>query len=793
MTEEVHTPKRLAKVFESIARISLITLAGLLPIMFLPWTVEPLEVNKQTLLLFLAAISVMAWLGNMVVEKKVYVKKTYIFLIVAILLIVIAVSSASSLAPFYSWVGQAKQEYTSFLSFLGFGLVFVTGSHFLSKTKTQRHLWSVSLMASGLIGLLAVLTQVGARIFSTNFIGSSTGLGVYLAVMAVLGCGLWLVASPEMQKKVLPEGLFGAVVRGSIFVTILSALSVTAALDFWGIWVAMLLGLSIIFTFAIFRAEEFPHTARFVWPMLLFVCAILFLFIPSVALNRYPAEVAPSSKASFTIAKQTLQETSWLVGSGPGTYVMDYTKHHPVEVNNSMLWDQRFDRAGSYFMTLLPTVGLLGVALLLVFIVWIFYLAASLLLTEKAHDEWKMTFVSFAAWSVVVFAMFVYSSNMTLSFLFWMLSAVIVSQAGPTIRRVTFSQSPRYALLTTFLFVVVSVGLLTSMFVSASRYSAEIAFARAVSADRAGESVDTVIEHLDSAARMNKLSDLYYRNLGNALLAKTAQIIQEPDVTATDVQMYIQASITSAERATVISPSYVVNWALLGDVYREVSPLVQGANELAIQAYEKSIELSPNNPKYRVMTARSYLLFADQMNEYLASDDEEFVDEATTALEDALANAESRLQEAIELKPDYASAHYYLAVTYERQGNLTDAVGRMEAIRNTYPSDIGVSFQLGLLYLRQGKSDLAKAEFERSLEIAPNYSNALWYLAAIYEEDGDTDEALELLDKVKELNPDNPMVDQRIERLRQGQEVEEIPEPIVADDGSLTDVDEIEE
>ncbi|MFH1767064.1 MAG: tetratricopeptide repeat protein [Patescibacteria group bacterium] len=781
MQEYTQGSKKLAKLFANISRMMLIGLAGLVPLFFLSWTVEPLEVNKQTLLIFLAAIAMLAWLGMMVVEKRLYFKKSSVFVVVAVLLISVALSAAFSLAPFTSWVGQAKQEYTSFLTFLGLALIFLIGSHTLSRTKTQRALWSVSLLASAFIGIVAVLNQFGLSIFETNLIGSPSALGFYLVSMAVLGCGLWLVANPRMSKRVLPKGWFGSLVKFAIIATVISALLVTLALDFWALWAAMLIGLGIIFIFTILRAQEFPQTSRFFLPMILFVCAILFLFLPSISISRYPTEVSLSSSSSFSIVKATLQETSWLFGSGPGTFVMDYTKHQPEIINDSLLWDERFDRAGSYFLTLLPTIGVVGTLLFLTLMLLVAGTALWHLITKKADDEWKMTFVSFAAWSVLAFGVFVYSSNMTLSFMFWLLSAIIVSQAGPATKKIAFSQSPRYGLLTAFLFVLVSIGLLTSMFVTGSRYAAEIAFARGVASDKSGSGVDSIIEGLDRAASMNKLSDLYYRNLGNALLVKTAELIQEPDVSPSDIQMYIEASVTAAERATMLSPDYVVNWALLGDVYREVSPLVDGADELSISAYDRAVQLSPQNPKYRVMLGRAFLIYADHLNEYLTSDDEEFASRAKTEREAALASAETVLEEAIALKGDYAPAHYYLASVYERQGNLTEAVSRMESLRSAYQSDIGISFQLGLLYLRQGKSDLAKAELERALEIAPNYSNAMWYLAAVYEEDGDAEKALELLREVKVLNPVNQLVDQRIERIEAGIAEALLPEPLEGD------------
>lgn len=789
MEEQTKLATGLSRVYETIARLALYLMVGLVPLTFLPWTVEALEVNKQTLVLLLVSISVIAWLGMMVTRKKFYFKKSGVFVIALLLLIAVAISSNFSLAPFVSWVGQGKQEYTSFLTFLSFTLLFITGSHFLSDTAVQRKVWVISLLASSVVGVLAVLDQVGVTVLSTNLIGSPNSLGLYLTIMAVLGSGLWLVSSDRMKDPVLPLGFWGLVARLAIFTTSVSALLVLLALDYWALWAALMVGLIFVFTFTVLRAEEFPNTRRFFMPMILFVCGLIFLFMPSPALNRYAVEVSPSYDASFNIAISTLKEGKWLFGSGPGTFVIDYTKYHPVEVNQTVLWDQKFDRAINHMLTTLATLGIVGTTLFLLFIIYIAAAALKMLIKEKAHDEWKMTFVAFSAWSVVVFSMFVYSSNFTLSFMFWLLSAVIISQVGSPIKQVTFSKSPRMGLLVAFLFVLITVGLLVSMLVSVSRYASEISFAKAVATDRAGGSLDEVIKDLDTAARLNKLSDIYYRNLGNALLLKTGEILQDPAVDPNLVRAYIGASINASKRTTELSPSYVVNWALLGDVYREIAPLVRGADDQSIIAYQRAVELSPNNPKYYVALGRAYMAKADSLNALAASEDKDFSAQKSLERDQALLEAIVVLEQAIELKPDYAPAHFQLANAHERQGNLSEAIAGVSLLSQAYPLDIGISLQLGLLYLRQGKQALAQTELERTIAIAPNYSNAHWFLSAVYEQNGEFDKAIKEVELIKELNPDNAVVEQRLKRLKEGRAVASSPQPLEEGTGNITDVE----
>ncbi len=777
MSELNLTVNKTSRFFSLLAKSSLIALAGLIPVIYLPWTVEPLEINKQTILVVLSIVSVLAWIGEMLSKKELSFKTNPVYFVVLAFILTVGISAAFSFAPFLSWVGDGEQEYLSFLTFFSLGLVFLSASHLLKKGKTLRLVFSALFCGSGLVGLLAVLDQFNLLSVGTNLIGSPLALGFYLSTMAVLASAVLLIDSGKI-KRYLPLGVWGYVVKFMAVVTIIAALLTDLALDSTVLWVSLLVGLVFLFSVSFVRANEFKKTNQFFLPMLLLVSSIIFIILPSFAVQRYSAEISLSQSTSYEIAKGTLVDTSWLIGSGPGTYVMDYTLHQPTSVNKTALWDQRFDRAGSYFLTQLSNLGLLGTALFIVLSFWILVLGFKTLGTRPKSNRFKITYAVMSAWLVLLVGMFVYSSNITLSFLFWFFAAIIVAEARVSWKRISFADSPRAAMLTVFIFSLSAIGLLTILFISASRYGAEIAFAKAVANDKNNGSIDYTIQKLEEATRLNKLNDLYWRNLGNALLIKTGEIIQDESTQGLEIQNYLEGSVKSAERAVLLSPNYVVNWALLGDIYREMSPLVDGSDDLSIAAYTRAAAVSPNNPKYLVMLGHAYLIKAENLNALLVSDDDAAVANAQTEIEKALSQAEITLEKALALKSDYSLAHYYLASTYERQGNVLEAITRMEELQKSYPEDVGVTFQLGLLYLKQGKSDLAKVEFEHALSIAPNYSNALWFLAAISEEEGNFDEALQLLEKVEELNPENQLVKQRLERVREGKAAAEIPEPL---------------
>ncbi|PIR69196.1 MAG: hypothetical protein COU47_03780, partial [Candidatus Niyogibacteria bacterium CG10_big_fil_rev_8_21_14_0_10_46_36] len=143
-----------------------------------------------------------------------------------------------------------------------------------------------------------------------------------------------------------------------------------------------------------------------------------------------------------------------------------------------------------------------------------------------------------------------------------------------------------------------------------------------------------------------------------------------------------------------------------------------------------------------------------------------------------LDDAESLLQQAINIKTDYAPARFLLAQIEAQAGNIAAAI---EETRNTQfllPNDIGVLFQLGLLYYQDGQFKNAQQVFERAIELNPNYSNARYFLGLIYDLQGDREGAIEQFENIVELNPDSAEIKQILSNLRNGRPaLEGIPPP----------------
>jgi len=786
---------------ERLARGLVYALVFATPLFFLPLTVDVLELNKQTVLVLLTLTATLAWFASMHVSRTVAFRRGWLNVVPVVAVGVFALAAVFSAAPYLSFIGSMGQQYASVLSVLCYAAVFYLAANLFDQPARQTGVYLALFSAALVAGAAGVLSLFGVNVpllgtAAYNTVGTPNALGVFLAVMTVAANAWWVVARGTSP---LGKGRAGAVIRVLAVLVSLTSLFYLIALDYWVLWTVLLAGLLALFGFVLARPSDVPDVGRLTLPFLLTAFALLFLFwFPSPFHLRVPMEIAPNHRASWQIAVETAKQAP-LLGSGPGTFAFDYVRLRPLEMNQTAFWNVRFDRPASFFLLLPGTVGVLGTVAWLAFVVAVLVAAAGRVLRGRTEES-SQVLVAGTAWIALLAASFLYSFNITLLLLFFLLAGLIASQTlgAPVPKK--FGQSPRLGLMLSFGFILVSVAAVTVMFVSGQRYAADLAFARAIRADRQRAPLTDVIRQLDRAATFNRFDDVYYRNLAQALLLKTAEdiaAIQDlPSLRPEDAQRIralTAASVNAAVRATELSPRNAQNWAVRGALYRELVSLVPGAGDFAVASLSEAVRLEPNNPAAVTELGRAHLAIAEWERQLAETPDEAAAAEARQRADEQYASAIRQFERATELKADYSPAHYQLAIVYERQGELDEAIGKMESVARYNQTDVGVAFQLGMLYLRRAGDDdavRAQAAFEYAVQLAPAFSNARWFLATIYEQQDKVDQAVEQIQKVAELNPGNELVQTRLERLRQGTTSPAIPPTVEEGDRAATEVPE---
>lgn len=783
-----------AQHLRSASRGLLYVLIFFLPLLALPFTPEPLEINKQTLILLLSFAAALAWIGSQLVDGRVRFKRGLMYFSPILILIAYLLPAISSVSPYLSWVGAHRQEYTSALTALGCAVLIIVLINSFTARRHHQILHAVLIFSTSAVVLLAFLSFFGVQIFSAlglalafNTVGTFTNFVVFLIVMNSFFVCAFISHRPH--DSILNDGSLGAVERCLIIALSVSVFFFLLVLDYWPLWLLFAASVSVPFVFVFFRAEDFPSQKRLMFPLVLILAALPFwFFLHGISFKQTPLEITPNLDVSLTVAQATLQKFSSNLGSGPGTYAIDHAMFRDSLINQTDFWDTRFDRANSHALTMLATLGVFGSTLLALFVVLVCSRSIYQVLQPRDRSQWLESFVHFTPWLVIVLSAFFFPWDMTLMGGFAIFSGLLISQTMTREVSFSFHRSPFFKLACSTIFALLSFVFLVGIFATAQRYMAEVAYAHALQIDRAGGNIQEMVESLDRAARLNKYHDTYYRSLGDALLLRLGEElsgVSSVDTLTPESSRYVQslvASVVNAHaRATELSPFNVANWLARGRAYRELIPVMGQASEFAVENHEQAALLDPMNPGVVTELGRTYMAGAQAARPLTASPDSVAAAEAQAKFSQYLSNAEQTFGRAIQLKQNYAPAHFELAFVYEAQGRMDEAVKKMEAVVAYNPLDVGARFQLGMLYLRrnaQGDMGHAQVVLERAVELSPKYSNARWYLAFIYEAQGDIASAVREVEEVLELNPGNKLVEARLEKLLSGHVATELPEAI---------------
>jgi len=750
----------------------------LVPLFFLPISLDILELNKQTLLIVLTLVGTTAWLGKALADRRFILSRAWLHLVVVLFALGWLVTSLFSQDRYLSLVGNIGQMQWPFATIAAFVLFYLLIVNRVSTTKTLYRMILAFLGSSLVVGIFGFLQMAGvyslgwlvpvSKALTFNTIGTINAFGVYMVIPMVLAASLTVFGCKD-QACVLGKGAKANIATNVlVWLTLIVSLLVAVAVDFWVIWVAVLFGMVLLVVLPIVRSMKIHHPARIAVPaVLISVSVLLLIFRTPINLNL-PSEVSPSAMASWNIAQSVLHEAP-IFGSGPGTWIYDYAKYRSPAVNLSQFWTVRFERGLSTFFTLIAMIGLVGMSLWLILVISAIAKSAMHLVKERNDDEWQAYLTVFVGWSTTAFIAFFYNYNFAHHFVFWFLLALLAAMVAKKAFVWDSQKSAAGSILVSIAFIILCVAALSTAWLAGQRLAADAAYSSAVMAYRGGKPIDQAIDSLNSAVAMNKLNDVYYRNLSQAYLIKAAQVFDQKKNDKdgmSAVTPIIAASVDTAKLASNLAPMNVDNWENLAVIYQSIASFSQGADEFSIKNFEEALNREPNNPVYSSEIGKMHLSRADAYATLLQAKEEKDRKQAQQNMNDALDKAAEWFNKSIQAKPDFAPSHYYLGLVYERQGRLPDAIAKLEQVLSVSNKDVGVAFQLAILYYRNNEKSKALNMFEQIVSFAPDYANARWYLSAMYEENGKLQEALDQVMKVQETNKDNQLVTQRITYLQ---------------------------
>jgi tetratricopeptide (TPR) repeat protein len=525
-------------------------------------------------------------------------------------------------------------------------------------------------------------------------------------------------------------------------------------------WIVLVVSLLVLLTFAILQAKKIASLKLVYLSGALLIISLVFLIfrfaIPGFPVA--PIEISPSRTAELSIAKNVLGQDP-LLGTGPGTFVYDYAKYHEANLNQTVFWGTRFISGASEIFDWFITKGILGgLSLVLVMAFAIFLAVRSLLKNNDEMDSWFLRLGILASLAGLVTAQIVYYSNFTFSFLFWLMLGTLVALITTSEKKLVLKPHSFLSIGVSFVLLIVLVLGLGFMLLAGQKYVSEVMYLRGAQLVSQGKPQEGMLKIL-SAANLSPSVDLYYRDLAQLSVSQLATIQLDKNLSDDQKKQQMQTTINGAasfaNKAISVNSANIENWNVRGFVFRNLIG-VPGADGVAIESYNKAHGLEPASPFSLTVLGRVYLAQAQSL---AGQNDKQ---------KEALNNALDNLNKAVELKSDYAPAHYLIALVYGQQGKTDDGIAKLEKTKQIASRDIGLAFQLGVLYYQRNELTKAQGEFERAISLQPNYSNARYMLGLVYDKQGQKDKAIEQFNKILDSNSDNAQVQKILGNLNAG-------------------------
>jgi serine/threonine-protein kinase len=281
-----------------------------------------------------------------------------------------------------------------------------------------------------------------------------------------------------------------------------------------------------------------------------------------------------------------------------------------------------------------------------------------------------------------------------------------------------------------------------------------------------GENITLGLELVDVQSGNQIWGEQYNRKFSD-LTALQSEI-------ARDVSNKLQAKLSSADekRATknytqnneayqlYLKGRYHWNKRTAGDITKSVDYFKQAIDKdpsyaLAYAALADAYILIPNytgaSPHDAYPKARAAATKALEIDETQA--------EAHTALATVYEEydwnfpaAEKEFKRAIELNPNYATAHHWYSEYLLTMGRDEEAIAEMKRAQELDPLSLIINAVLGYTYLDSRRLDEAEVQLQKTLEMDENFPRANLYLSLLYERKGMFDKAISQGEKLAVLS-----------------------------------------
>lgn len=733
---------------------------------FIPYSPVTLEASKGFLISIGATLSIFFWFISRLGEGKFVIPKDKLLLFAMAIPLVFLISSFFSSSLYVSLFGSGFEVGTFGSMLILFILFFLSSVYFQSEKKIWYFLFSLFLaglvivvfqLLNIIIGLNVVLPGFLQGVTAGNLVGSWNNFALILGIMILTSLFTLELFKPNRIFKIAQYVLL------ILSILLLIIINFSLAWLLVGIFAVILFVYSISLQNAgveIIQADDRKKKFPFMSLIVVFI-SLIFLVggnLASDVVSRYVnfnnPDIRPSIASTSQVVYKAMRHNPFF-GTGPNTFVNDWSLWQPKGINQTLFWNADFTAGYSFLTTIAATSGFIGFVSLLLFL--IIYMARSiqsirLALRDKLSNYFIMTtlMISLYSWISII----LYNPNILLLMLAFTSSGILIGilvyrQAIP-VKDFSFLSDPRNSFFSILILLVLMISAVSLTYIYIEKFTSIMYFSKSLNNENTMESLTRSEGMLLRAIALDK-NDIYYRNLSQVYLAKINILISDKniseDILKSNLQELINLTQQSANLAINQNPKQYLNYMNLGNVYSSFVPMaVENSYESAMAAYEKALLFAPNNPS--IVLSKATL---------------EFIKENNT-------EARKYIAQALALKENYIDAIFLLVQIETNEGNLAEAISKAEYAGLLAPNDPTVFFRLGLL--RYNNSDYAGAvsAFEKAVTLNNNYLNARFFLGQSYKKVGRSNDALVQFNLLQRIDPDNKEIRDAINSVGQKEE-----------------------
>ena len=635
-------------------------------LLFSNLTSEPFETPKFLVLLTFTGVILFLGTLKFTIANKIVLTRTPFDLPLILLLATAVISTFLSPNLYVSLLGSQFRVTTGLVAIIVLVLFYFILVNNFKTLKDIRFFIHTFLGAGAILSILTLLSFGGIKFLSSqwNQTLNFTPTGQSFSTTTVLAMMLPLLVWGIISNTNIIFKIINAVLLTIFGVTI----ALTGGLSSY---IAATLGLAVLLAANIkkVKIQGFAKVLDSLFlavPLVLITLSAVLSFIPPVGnaknpfytqRQNFPREIQLPFNTSWKIAVSTFRDKP-IFGSGPSTFVFNFTQYKPVEFNQTQFWNLRFDAPFNEYLNVLSTLGGLGIIALM--------LLTALFVSEALKSLSRSDYLeaSLAASGLVFFtALTLHSLNLVV----WVFGLLILALYMGLKKLENPSQITIGGSVPSFLFMICLAAVLLSFFFTTQFVKAEYHHKKAITALSENKGFPGYQE-LVKAEALNTVNEVYRVQLAqtsfalaNALASAKGPSESSPAGSLTEedkktLGQLLQQSITEGRVATAISPRSAANWEVLGSIYRQMTGVSQDALKYSLDAYGRAIQLDPLNPNLRLAVGGLYY----QIKNY---------DLAIRFFDDASS-----------LKPDHPNFLYNLALALREKGNFTEATKVAERI-----------------------------------------------------------------------------------------------------------------